>query len=536
MKNRVGYYAEKKAAEKSTASTIDVDKRVTFILTLSDENIDLYTIRDSKGHLYLYYKAKRYPLVYDHHTVGTSTYRYKTIVPENNIFITFELKISTVDEGAYIIFNNESSRKITIEPGDLYITIPDPVEIPYDLIPLASQRTRGGIQVSEISEPDETSGYLNLDPETERLWYSPSIMGDIHSNILSKTIVINIANRGGKTLICGSSDDTVSALNLTASNFPVTVTYVGYEGTYPPTFIYLISTADGKRGRFTYAVSSQTLSPITWTFEGGGGGGGSSLFIITPTYNEDTKTWSTDRTWDEVKAAVAKSENPNDYSINLGESLLSPNGLLVDRNGSGEIAGIQMRWTITSPMVIDINTMPDGFGSGAVPTISYVNIKYEANSSGINFTYAESGEIPQAIIKAVLIKSNNGTLVCSPPNAVELYAELFNTNNPDSAQFICPLYYNGETYHFETGEKDSSNIVSLYFSTVSNGIYKRLKITQGQNGAANTVVMDKEINLNTAAHVYDGILISSSTPNSTKKFKITVDDTGSLTATEVTEA
>lgn len=48
--------------------------------------------------------------------------------------------------------------------------------------------------------------------------------------------------------------------------------------------------------------------------------------------------------------------------------------------------------------------------------------------------------------------------------------------------------------------------------------------------------MDKEINLNTAAHVYDEILISSSTPNSTKKFKITVDDTGALTATEVTEA
>lgn len=40
----------------------------------------------------------------------------------------------------------------------------------------------------------------------------------------------------------------------------------------------------------------------------------------------------------------------------------------------------------------------------------------------------------------------------------------------------------------------------------------------------------------TAAHIYNGILISSSTPNSTKKFKITVDDTGAITATEVTEA
>lgn len=260
IKNRIGYYAEKEAAGKSTARIIDVDERVTFILTLSN-NIDIYTISDNMYHLYLYYKAKRYPLVYDYYIEGNSTYKYKTIVPENNVFITFKLNTSDAAEGACVIFNNKSSRKITIEPGDLYITIPDPVEIPYDLIPLASRQTRGGIQVDNIAEPDGTSDYIKLDPETERLWYSPSIMGNIHSNILSKTIVTNIVGRGGKTIICGSSDDTVSALNLTASNFPVTVTYVGYEGTYPPTFIYLISTADGKRGRFTYAVSSQTLSP-----------------------------------------------------------------------------------------------------------------------------------------------------------------------------------------------------------------------------------------------------------------------------------
>lgn len=533
VKNRVGYYAEKKAAERSTARTIDVNERVTFILTLSN-NIDIYTISDNMYHLYLYYKAKRYPLVYDYYTDGTSTYSYKTIVPENNVFITFELNTSTAVKGAYVIFNNESSRKITIEPGDLYITIPDPVEIPYDLIPLASQRTRGGIQVDDIAEPDETSGYLKLDPETERLWYSPSIMGDIHSNILSKTIVTSIVGRGGKTLICGSSDDTVSALNLTASNFPVTVTYVGYEETYPPTFIYLISTADGKRGRFTYAVSSQTLSPIAWTFEGGGGG--NPLFIITPTYNSDTKTWSTDRTWDEVKAAVAKSINPNDYAISFNEGLLFPDTLSVTKNSSGEITDVFMDMNSISPTIFDGNMVPEGLGA-VVPFAIYTTMHYHANSSVIKFEIADSGEIQLPIIRAVTItKSDDGTLVCDPPNTVELYGESFDTNNPASAQFICPLYYNGETYHYESFEKDSSNIISLYFSTVSNSIYKRLKITQGQNGAADTVVMDKEINLNTATHVYNGILISSSTPNSTKKFKITVDDTGAITATEVTEA
>ena len=344
---------------------------------------------------------------------------------------------------------------------------------------------------------DYVVGYVD---ENGNLWSYRTLNSFAKHNVFSKdTVLYHMTNGNPIAYIFGSGDETVSSLNLTASNYPVVVTYTGYEIMYnnTPKFSYIITTADGKKGSFTWFVRDNNPSPITWTFEGGGGGGGGNpLFIITPTYNEDTKTWSTDRTWDEVKAAVAKSNKSSDYSINLGESLLSPNGLLVGRNGSGEIANVQMRWIMAEPMVIDIHEVPDGFNSGLVPAIRYVDIKYEASSSGINFTYADSGEIPQAIIKAVLItKSNNGTLECYPSNAVELYAELFNTNNPASAQFFCPLYYNGETYHYETGEKDSSNIVSLYFSTVSNGIYKRLKITQGQNGAADTVVMDKEIEL-----------------------------------------
>lgn len=352
-----------------------------------------------------------------------------------------------------------------------------------------------------------TDGYVvgNVD-ENGNLWSYRTLNSFAKHNVFSKdTVLYQMTGNKSIVYIFGSGDETVSSLNLTASNYPVIVTYTGYEIMYnnTPKFSYIITTADGKKGTFTWSVKDNNPSPITWTFEGGGGG--NPLFIITPTYNEDTKTWSTDRTWDEVKAAAAKSNNPNDYSINLMESLLSPNDLLVNRNGSGEIANVQMRWIIAEPMVMDIHKVPDGFGSGLVPIISYADIKYKASSSGINFTYVESGEIPQAIIKCVLIsKYDDGTLLCSPPNAVELYGGFLTSEPPGKAQFIYPLYYNGETYHYETGEKDSSNIVSLYFSTVSNGVYKRLKITQGQNGAEDTVVMDKEINLNTAAHVYDG--------------------------------
>lgn len=310
-----------------------------------------------------------------------------------------------------------------------------------------------------------------------------------------------------------------------------------------PTYTLSVITQTGKHGTFTCKRSTGEMTPITWTFEGGGGG--NSLFIITATYNSDTKTWSTDRTWDEVKEAVAKSKNPNDYAISLDGSLLSPNALVVGRNNSEEIINVKMQWIAIDSIVIDVNTVPDGFGSGLVLFNNYVRIEYDAASSNIKFTYANSGEIPQAIIRSALIsKSDDGTLVCDPPNAVELFAELFDTNNAASAQFICPLYYNGETYHFETSEMDSSNIVSLYFSTTTNtaaftptaDYHPATKKYVDDHTPSKISKFENDSNYITAAHVYDGILISSSTPNSTKKFKITVDDTGALTTTGVTEA
>lgn len=269
-----------------------------------------------------------------------------------------------------------------------------------------------------------------------------------------------------------------------------------------PTYTLSVITQTGKHGTFTCKRSTGEMTPIAWTFEGGGG---NSLFIITPTYNLDTKTWSTDRTWDEVKAAVAKSENPNDYSISWDKySLLPPNELVVTKNNSGEIENVQMLWTITSPMVIDKDRIPYEFGGGCVPVNKYVTIKYNASSSNIEFTYAHSGEVLQALISSVTVtNTTNGIPICDPPNVVETYGSIFDPNNLLQAQFICPLYYNGETYHFETSEKDSSNIPSLYFSTVSNGVYKRLKITQGQNDAADTVVMDKETKLSDEPLIVD---------------------------------
>ena len=219
-----------------------------------------------------------------------------------------------------------------------------------------------------------------------------------------------------------------------------------------------------------------------------------SLFVITPTFNSDTETWAIDRTWDEIKAAVAKSENPSDYAILLDEHIVSISSLYTTKNSSGEITAVTMYCIFTFPEVVEENMLPEGFGS-IVTSAQYAVVNGFANKDGIDFTIS-GAEQTFPIFKFVKVtKSDDGILSCNPPNTVELYDFALNAFDPMiKTSFICPLYYNEETYHYETTEKDSSNVTSIYFSTVSNGIYKRLKITQGRN-APDTVVMDKEIEL-----------------------------------------
>lgn len=466
---------------------------ITFIGEDDDESFDKYDET-----LILHFFGKEIPISYN------TSHRYYVVNETIN-----GITIGIINDDYYdkkttwsATYNIEKESILT--PSDFYITKKSSVPFDNAIIPQANEDAFGALKPYCYNETDENYPYddyqqcyqvLSSGEQNGRLTTKKRVRSYYE---LTPDIILNSCFYAGEgdfiANFRGASDEIKNLLGVQDVDFPILMYHKDtVYNSERPTYTLSVITQTGKHGTFTCKRPTGEMTPITWTFEGGG----NSLFIITPTYNQDTKTWSTDRTWDEVKAALTKSENPNDYSINLDESLLSPNDLVVDR-GSGEIASVQMTWIIASPMVVDINTAPDGFDSGLVPVISYVDIKYKASSSGINFTYTESGDIPQAIIKFVLIsESEDGTLVCDPPNAVELFGGFLATKEPSKAQFICPLFYNDETYHYESFEKDSSDIVSFYFSTVSNGIYKRLKITQGQNGAADTVVMDKEINLNT---------------------------------------
>ena len=473
---------------------------ITFIGEDNDESFDKYDET-----LILHFFGKEIPISYN-----TSHGYYVVNETINGITIGI-ISDNYYDKKTTWSATYNIEKESILTPSDFYITKKSSVPFDNAIIPQANEDAFGALKPYCYNETDENYPYddyqqcyqvLSSGEQNGRLTTKKRVRSYYE---LTPDIILNSCFYAGEgdfiANFRGASDEIKNLLGVQDVDFPILMYHKDtVYNSERPTYTLSVITQTGKHGTFTCKRPTGEMTPITWTFEGGG----NSLFIITPTYNQDTKTWSTDRTWDEVKAALAKSENPNDYSINLDESLLSPNGLVVGRHGSGEIANVQMTWIIASPMVVDINTAPDGFDSGLVPIISYVDIKYNASSSGINFTYTGSGNIPQAIIKAVLIsKSDDGTLICNPPNAVELFGDFLTTKEPSKAQFICPLFYNDETYHYESFGKDSSNIISLYFSTTTNGVYKRLKITQGQNGAADTVVMDKEINLNTKLFLVD---------------------------------
>ena len=498
VKNRIGYYAEKEAAKNTENTSVLAGVKITNLRLATNNGISvLDSLKEEiKNNIHLYYKKQRFKLKYKGDDGVSSVWEPITI--GDTLIVQLGLQQIAATTFFRVKITNLSDETINITPGDIIITYPDLVKIPNNLIPNASNIGVGGVRARVISSEDLNNVY--------NLWYSASNVvisedGNLlsaynitggSSEVFTATLLSGlISYKNGRSMIFGSADDTVSSLGLVKDDFPIIVTKYGTIYDSRPTFQYLIFTASGKKGAFDIrAGSNSTSSPITWTFEGGG----NSLFIITPTYDLDTQTWSTDRTWDEVKAAAAKTENPNDYAIVWDNSLLSPNALNVTKNSSGEITGINMHWATIYPMVIDESVTPEGSG-GIVPGADYMNIQYSAGSSSIEFTCAVSTGTLLPVIKAVTVsKSDDGTLTCNPTNTVVFCAGFLGMpdNNP---QVICPLFYDGETYHYEFAEEDSSNIPSLYFSTTTNGIYKRLKITQGQDGAADTVVMDKEIKL-----------------------------------------
>ena len=85
-------------------------------------------------------------------------------------------------------------------------------------------------------------------------------------------------------------------------------------------------------------------------------------------------------------------------------------------------------------------------------------------------------------------EDSSGVLTCQPSDTFIYCSEWLDL--PQSS-INCICQYDDNAYNFETIIDDS-----VYFSTVIDGIYRRIKITQGTDGAADTVTIDKELSIN----------------------------------------
>ena len=95
----------------------------------------------------------------------------------------------------------------------------------------------------------------------------------------------------------------------------------------------------------------------------------------------------------------------------------------------------------------------------------------------------------------------------------------------------------------KTWTQSNLTSISSYAIYYADGIWVAGSYRHGlyysQHKFAFTKTVDNEISeinqsMNQFQRIGDDVIINSSTPNSTKKFKITVDDTGTISATEVT--
>lgn len=235
------------------------------------------------------------------------------------------------------------------------------------------------------------------------------------------------------------------------------------------------------------------MTPITWTFEGGG----NSTFDIVLKFDNSTNEYIPTQTWDEIKTALTKSDRCEDYALLVDGVYVGIERFFVSRDDNGEVDGLSVlsRNTYNFHNITGINN------NNITTTYTILSIDYEVHATKNKVTSKENTVAFQYNLQIIIDRDDTGALACHPKNAV---AYLLSNAGPNVS---ITAVSNEGPYSFEAAEADSNatgNMPNvLYFSTVSNGVYKRLKITQGQNGAADTVVMDKEINLNTKLFLVD---------------------------------
>lgn len=242
-----------------------------------------------------------------------------------------------------------------------------------------------------------------------------------------------------------------------------------YNGNYP-TYTLSVITQTGKHGTFTCERPTGEMTPITWTFEGGG----KSTFDIVLKYDDSTNEYTPTQTWNEIKTALTKSDRYEDYALLVDDGYIGIERFYISRNNKGEIMGL----SIEARNTYDFRYITDDNNNSIITQYKNLLIDYEVDAAKNKVTLKENLVAFQYNLQIEIYRDDTGALACYPENAV---AYILSNVGPNAS--ITAVSNKGQ-YSFEGAEADSNatgNIPNvLYFSKTTNGIYKRLKITQGK--------------------------------------------------------
>lgn len=466
---------------------------ITFIGEDDDESFDKYDET-----LILHFFGKEIPISYN-----TAHGYYAVNETLNGITIGI-INDNYYDKKTTWSVTYSIEKKSILTPSDFYITKKSSVPFDNAIIPQANEDAFGALKPYCYNETDENYPYddyqqcyqvLSSGEQNGRLTTKKRVRSYYE---LTPDIILNscfYADEGDFIAnFRGASDEIKNLLGVQDVDFPILMYHKDtVYNSERPTYTLSVITQTGKHGTFTCKRSTGEMTPIAWTFEGGG----KSTFDIVIKYDNSTNEYTPTQTWNEIKTALTKSDRYEDYALLVDGVYMGIERFYVSRNNNGEVDGlsVQAKNTYNFRDITDINN------NNIATTYTILSIDYEVHATKNKVTSKENFVAFQYNLQIVIDRDDTGALACHPKNAVAYL--LSNAKNNAS---ITAVSTEGP-YSFEGAEADSNatgnmpNI--LYFSTTANGIYKRLKITQGQNGAADTVVMDKEIKLSDEPLIVD---------------------------------
>lgn len=215
-------------------------------------------------------------------------------------------------------------------------------------------------------------------------------------------------------------------------------------------------------------------------------------FIFKMTFDNGKMT--TNRTWDEVEKALDEGFTSKDFFMDGDSFFVIPCVGMSTTTGSNIITAYTFVFELSFR----------SFYTDSLTGLSPMPLMEDKKVTSISVIVERDGSTVEPLGGVVsyiyptqidIDENSSGNLVCSPSSAVSYCLDFLKM---PTSLVECPLYYNGETYNFESASADST---SVYFSTIANGTYKRIKITKGTNGAADTVAIDKNIRLSVPERV-----------------------------------